>query len=177
MDAETEKLLAECRARKAERAQNRTLKKRAKSAKPYRQRSQNGEHELPEYRVWRNMQRRCYDPKDPWYHRYGGRGIEVCPEWRESFSRFLADVGQRPSDRHQIDRIDNEGHYCPANCKWSTATEQARNRHTSIIIELSGEEKCAKEWCRELGVKYQALRSRIRRGADPKRALLDLSTT
>lgn len=79
------------------------------------------------YIAWINMRRRCYDPKNASYERYGGRGITVCERWM-TFENFYADIGDPPTPDHSIDRIDNNGNYEPGNCKWSTATEQQLNR-------------------------------------------------
>lgn len=82
------------------------------------------------YKSWCSMIARCYNPKQDNYSRYGGRGITVCPQWREDFSNFLADMGERPSGL-SLDRIDSNGNYEPSNCRWATWSQQRRNQ---III-------------------------------------------
>lgn len=79
------------------------------------------------YRIWDGMRRRCTDPKDKSYGRYGGKGITVCDRWLESFDNFLEDMGVRP-DGLEIDRIDSKGPYSPANCRWVTRQENLKNR-------------------------------------------------
>ena len=80
-----------------------------------------------EWITWRSMHQRCYDPRHKSYKYYGARGVSVCRRWH-SFEHFLADMGRRPTPRHSIDRRENGGNYEPGNCRWATASEQARNR-------------------------------------------------
>lgn len=88
---------------------------------------------------FRGMIRRCYDDAHKSYANYGLRGIRVCDRWLNDFSLFCEDMGPRPSTKHSIDRIDNDGDYEPSNCKWSTPKEQANNRRSTVYINAFGE--------------------------------------
>jgi hypothetical protein len=85
------------------------------------------------YNIYRHINRRCYDPSTPFYKDYGGRGIVMCPEWRNSFEAFYADMGDRPSTKHSIDRKNNDGNYEPSNCRWVTDDIQAQNSRAAKL--------------------------------------------
>lgn len=80
----------------------------------------------PAYGCWLAMKARCRTDPD-----YAGRGITVCEAWLWSFAYFLEDMGPRPSERHSIERLDNEGHYEPDNCEWALPLDQSNNRRTT----------------------------------------------
>ena len=86
-----------------------------------------GMYGTPEYRAWANMLTRCYNRNRKDFARYGGRGITVCQEWRNSFEAFFAYVGKRPKGM-SLDRINNDGNYEPGNVRWATPAQQAQNR-------------------------------------------------
>lgn len=92
-----------------------------------------GRSVTPAYRAWQNMMTRCFNPKATQYAWYGGRGISVCERWRD-FAAFVADVGERPSPKHSLDRIDCNGDYEPGNVRWATHTEQCRNRSSNRSV-------------------------------------------
>lgn len=104
----------------------------------------------PEREAWRNMRKRCYDPKNRRYKYYGGRGIRVCRRWMK-FENFFADMGLRPSDQFSLDRKKTNGHYCKSNCRWATHLEQQNNRRDNVRIEFGGENLTLAEWARKLG--------------------------
>lgn len=94
-----------------------------------------GESYSGTYKSWCAMKRRCSSPRANGWKDYGGRGIEVCARWRDSFEAFLADMGPRPAGT-SIDRFPNrDGHYEPGNCRWATPTEQQHNRRDNRVSQ------------------------------------------
>ncbi len=83
--------------------------------------------DIPEYRVWAAMKRRCQNPNVKAWKYYGARGISVCDRWKNSYHNFIADMGLRPSKEYSIDRINNDGNYEPSNCRWATPAQQRAN--------------------------------------------------
>lgn len=114
-----------------------------------------------EYVIWAHMNDRCSNPNTERYRAYGGRGIKVCARWQNSFENFYADMGPRPSARHQIDRIDNDGDYEPGNVRWRTPLENCNNKSNNRVLTLSGKSQTASEWARELGVRPHQILARI----------------
>jgi len=105
------------------------------------------------------MRKRCRNRNHPDYKHYGGRGIKVCDEWGD-FAAFVRDMGERPSPEHSIDRIDPNGDYTPANCRWATITDQIRNRRNTTWLTLNGRRQALTAWAEELGVGAGMLRAR-----------------
>jgi hypothetical protein len=110
-----------------------------------------------EYRSWYHMKERCYLVANKDYHHYGGRGIKVCDEWRDSFESFYRDMGTCPSPKHSIDRIDVNGNYCKDNCRWASVRTQRFNirmksnnttGHTGIFLTANG------KWMARIGKEH-----------------------
>lgn len=129
-----------------------------------------GHSDTPECKSWYHIRNRCLNPKSTDFSRYGGRGITVCAEWA-SFERFISDMGPRPSARHSIHRIDNDGPYAPWNCVWATPTEQARNKRTSALITYQGRMLSLAAWSEEIGLASNTILMQLRRGWSVEQAL------
>lgn len=116
------------------------------------------------YISWKHMMQRCYNSKNKRYKDYGGRGIKVCDRWQElngqGFINFLQDMGKRPPNL-TLDRVDNNGNYCKANCRWATPKIQNCNQRSNILITINDKTQCLSEWCYELGLKYHTVYVRI----------------
>lgn len=111
------------------------------------------------YRSWQEMWIRCTDPSAISFQNYGGRGIKVDSRW-EQFENFFADMGVRPKGT-SLDRIDNNADYSPENCKWSSKTEQARNKRNNVLVKYRGREQALAAWCEELNLPYSRTYNRI----------------
>lgn len=116
----------------------------------------------PEYRIWINMKGRCSNPRHQEFHNYAGR-VHVCERWEKSFEAFYADMGPRPSARHSLDRIDNEGDYEPGNVRWSTPKEQARNTSRTRMLTVGKVTKPLVQWAEELSISPSALEYRLKK--------------
>lgn len=135
-----------------------------------------GGPQSPEYRAWCAMRKRCENPRDGSFMRYGGRGINVCERWRESFEAFFDDMGPRPSAGHSIDRIDNNGPYAPGNCRWATRSQQMRNRNRfrskpRHLVTFRGRTMGIVEWSGEFGWSRHIIESRLRNGWTVERTM------
>lgn len=124
-----------------------------------------GKTNTPEFNVWKHMLSRCHNANNKSFKNYGGRGIAVCDQWRKSFEMFLSDVGPRPSVQHSIERIDNNGNYEAANCKWATRIEQGSNKRNNVMVTIEGVEKTISEWARNYGVDPRTAWFRHKQGA------------
>ena len=131
------------------------------------------------YNVWCTIKQRCYNPKNKAYHRYGGRGIVMCDDWKDSFESFRDWAMQNGYDSNAnrgictIDRIDNDGKYEPSNCRWVSQQEQMNNVSYNHDITYNGETHTLAEWARLFDIPYSKLSQRINRyGYDIAKALL-----
>ena len=123
-----------------------------------------GLHRSPEYQVWNRMRQRCFNPKESSFPHYGGRGITVCREWQTSFAAFIRDMGRRPTSKHSIEQINNDGDYEPKNCKWATMKEQAHNTSRTRWLTHEGETLCLTEWSERLGIPIRTLTRNLNQG-------------
>lgn len=119
-----------------------------------------------EYKVWAKMKERCFNPNTKEYHNYGGRGITVCDSWKNSFTQFYQDMGPRPSKKHSIDRIDNDGNYEPGNCRWATREEQSRNKRVNRVVIFQGKRVLASDLSRDAGMGRSTVADRMNAGWD-----------
>ena len=113
------------------------------------------------------MKRRCYCSSSTNYKYYGGRGIEVCSEWKNSYSNFkqwALENGFEENKGLTLDRIDFNGNYCPENCRWITFKEQQRNKRNNLTVLFLGKVMTASELSKTLGIGYATIKWRIKQG-------------
>lgn len=123
------------------------------------------------FHIWTSMLQRCYNSKNPAYTNYGGRGINICNEWRSDFSLFFNWAMQNGySDDLSIDRIDVNGDYCPDNCRFVTSKEQSRNTRKTIMVTYKDEIRPFTEWCEILGLPEVSVRYRLSHGWSVEKA-------
>lgn len=133
-----------------------------------------GKSETRTYKIWLGVKNRCLNPNASSFKDYGARGITICERWSDgdgAFENFLDDMGERPSSRHSIDRIDNEGPYSPENCRWATADQQNSNRRSNRLYTHDGRTQTLTAWAAELGINKSTAFTRIRKGMSFKAAM------
>lgn len=120
------------------------------------------------YRIWKAMKGRCGNPNKSDFYLYGARGVSVCDEWKE-FERFrdwALSAGYR--DDLTLDRIDVDGNYCPANCRWLSNEQQQLNKRNTVNLTIDGVTKPLTQWAREAGLRRRTVYSRMQRGISGK---------
>jgi hypothetical protein len=112
-----------------------------------------GKCNSPTWKIWAGIKKRCLQESSEVYRKYGARGIKICDRWKDSFQAFLDDMGERPEGL-TIERIDNNGHYEPGNCRWATPLEQASNKRNTVFA-FPGES--LRRTAARFGVDYKSL--------------------
>lgn len=122
--------------------------------------------------TWRTMRTRCENPNHHSYKKYGAKGITVCERWA-SFENFLADMGEKPSSSHTLDRIDATKGYSPDNCRWADKWAQAHNRVVPWpSATIRGRTKLISEWARQFGFRSENAARLIKKGYSPELAVV-----
>lgn len=125
------------------------------------------------FSIWINMLTRCSNKNTKAYNYYGGRGITVCDEWKNSFNSFYDwSMNNGYESNLTIDRIDVNGNYSPDNCRWTTIKTQANNRRNNHYVNINGVVRTLTEWCELYGINYRTVQDRLKRGWSVEKALL-----
>ena len=175
------KVLAECECGVRKRVRKADLKSgKSKMCRQCSSEANVGSHGMrntSEYNTWVHMIQRCHNPKNKDYPHYGGRGIEVCQMWRDSFEAFYMTIGPKPSEEYTIERIDTEKNYEPGNVKWATRQEQVLNQRSNVQITIDGETKVVSKWAEDprCTVSKYTIYKRLKRGWDGRRAVMEPS--
>ena len=115
------------------------------------------------YNVWHSMKARCYSKNNASYKDYGGRGIEVCSEWLNSFECFMEwAINNGYKEGLSLDRKDVNSNYSPDNCRWADKYQQENNKRKTLKYTYNGETKSLAEWCRDLKINYNTTYQRIK---------------
>jgi len=120
----------------------------------------------PEYNSWAAMHQRCRNKNCKAYPDYGGRGIKICTQWggHDGFAQFLKDLGRRPKGDYSLERIDNDGDYCPRNCRWANRAAQSRNKRSTKMLHCNGESLCLSDWAVKIGLRYATISDLLNHG-------------
>ena len=122
--------------------------------------------------IYYGIRARCLNPNYHAYPKYGGRGIGICDEWRDSFQSFKAWALSNGYASHlSIDRIDGSKGYCPSNCRWATPKEQSRNISHNVWIEIDGRRQILSDWCSEANINPALVLYRLKKGMGYKEAI------
>ena len=124
------------------------------------------------YSAWKHMIDRCYNPKNISHKWYKEKNILVCDRWKDSFKFFVDDMGQKPTPKHSLDRINNTESYSPSNCRWATKEQQANNVSSNRRLQYNGELRTVTEWSKAYSIGKTTLLARINRGWSVERSLL-----
>lgn len=139
-------------------------------------RESHGDSNTRLYGVWLAMRRRCYLESCKDYKNYGARGISVCKEWKDSYLSFKSwATSNKYEEGLELDRINTNGDYEPSNCRWITRVENARNKRSTVFLELNGERKTLQEWALEYNLPPKTVRDRYRKGVRGKDLLAPLT--
>lgn len=140
-----------------------------------RSRRTHGKSHTAEFRIWCHMLGRCYNETDHKYRYYGARGIKVCDEWH-SFENFYADMGDKPSANHSLDRVDNDAGYSASNCRWATGMQQAQNKRNNVAVIVQGERMVVAAAERALGIGGGSISQRVRKNGETHQQATDYFT-
>lgn len=136
-----------------------------------KKRINHGMSRTPEYSVWKDIKKRTQKKDHKDYPRYGGRGINLHEDWAEDFMGFYKEVGPRPSDKHSIDRDDNDLGYIPNNLSWKTKKQQQNNMRTNKFLTFEGQTLTIAQWSRRLPLTSRAIEGRLDSGWSDERTL------
>ena len=130
-----------------------------------------GLNDHPLYVIWKDIRQRCNNENQLAYKDYGGRGIDVCKEWNDfqSFYDWANSNGYAPG--LEIDRIDNNGNYCPQNCRWTTHKENNNNKRSNVYLSYNGRTQTVTQWAEELGVNVATIYWRLKHWHDIEKVL------